>query len=64
MSDNRSLEDLSWNELEQAIENFIASDGPNADDLSAVDFFALWAQFDAERKQRTDITQTPGKFSL
>lgn len=52
MNDNRNLEEISWDELEQGVEQFIAADGPNTDELAAADFFALWAQFEQERQQR------------
>ena len=52
MIDNQTLEEVSWAELEQAVEQFVAADGPNTDDLAADDFFALWAQFEQERQQR------------
>ena len=52
MIDNRNLEELSWQELQQVVENFIAADGPNTEDLTATDFFATWAQFEQERQQR------------
>ena len=64
MTDNRRLEDLSWKELVEAIDRLITADGPNTDDLSIADIFALWAQFDGEREQRADIAQTPWEFSL
>jgi len=35
------LEDLSWEILEDAVEQFIAADGPNIGDLPAAEFFAL-----------------------
>jgi hypothetical protein len=46
------LETLSWDELELAVEQFIAADGPNTDDLPTDEFFALWARFEAERRHR------------
>ena len=64
MTDNRRLEDLGWNELVEAMDRFITADGPNTDDLSIADFFALWAQFDGEREQRANIAQTSWEFSL
>ena len=45
------LEAPSWDELEQAVEQFIAADGPNTDDLPADEFFTLWAHFEAERRR-------------
>ena len=47
-----------------SIDRLITADGPNTDDLSIADFFALWAQFDGEREQRADIAQIPWKFSV
>jgi hypothetical protein len=52
MNEAQGLEALSWNELEQAVERFVAADGPNTDDLPADEFFALWARFEAERRRR------------
>jgi hypothetical protein len=52
MSNERGLEALSWDELEQAVEQFIAVDGPNTDDLSGDEFFTLWARFEAERRRQ------------
>lgn len=52
MNNDRGPEALSWEELEQAVERFIAADGPNTDDLPANEFFTLWAQFEAERRRR------------
>ncbi|MFQ5813743.1 MAG: hypothetical protein ACE5I2_11250 [Anaerolineae bacterium] len=52
MDNERGLEALSWEELEQAVEQFIAADGPNTDTLPADVFFILWAQFEVERRRR------------
>lgn len=53
MDNEQGLEEaLSWDEFEQAVERFIAADGPGTDDLPADEFFALWARFEAERCQR------------
>lgn len=60
MTDNRKLEEISWDELEKAVEHFVAADGPNTDDLGANDFFALWAQFEQERRQR--IVEVAGEI--
>lgn len=46
------LEALGWDELAEAVEQFIAADGPNTGDLPVDDFVALWARFEAERRQR------------
>jgi len=43
-------ENLSSEELEQIVTDFIARDGPDPGDLSADTFFALWARFEAERR--------------
>jgi hypothetical protein len=43
-------EDLSSEELEQIVTDFIARDGPGPGDLPADTFFALWAQFEAQRR--------------
>lgn len=43
-------EDLSSEELEQIVTNFIARDGPGPGDLPADTFFALWTQFEAQRR--------------
>lgn len=61
MTDNRRLEDLTWAELEQATENFVAEDGPNTDDLAAEDFFALWAQFEQDRRHR--VVEVQGEIA-
>ena len=47
-------EDLSPEELEQCVADFVARDGPGPGDLAAEPFFALWERFEAERF----ITQT------
>lgn len=52
MDNERGVEALSWDEFEQAVERFITADGPGTDDLPAGEFFALWARFEAERRQR------------
>jgi hypothetical protein len=49
------LETLSWAELEQTVERFIAADGPNTDDLPADEFFTLWARFEAERCRVVEV---------
>ncbi|MBN1887059.1 MAG: hypothetical protein JW850_03680 [Thermoflexales bacterium] len=46
---NRILEDLSAEELEKAVTDFIARDGPGTDDLPMDTFLALWERFEAER---------------
>lgn len=46
------LEALDWDELAEAVEQFIAADGPNTSDLPVDDFVALWARFEVERRQR------------
>lgn len=46
------LEAMDWDELGEAVEQFVAADGPNTDDLPVGDFVALWARFEAERRQR------------
>ena len=43
-------EDMSSEELEQIVTDFIARDGPGPGDLPADTFFALWARFEAERR--------------
>lgn len=58
MTDNRKLEELTWDELQQAVEKFIVADGPNTDDLSAKDFFAVWMQFDTERMLSGDVVES------
>ena|GEM_PF-975859 len=52
MNNERGLEALSWDELEQAVERFVTADGPNTGDLPADEFFALWARFEADRRRR------------
>ena len=49
------LEAPSWDELEQAVERFIAADGPHTDDLPADEFFTLWARFEAERRRVVEV---------
>lgn len=61
MTDNRRLEELSWHELEQAVTTFIATDGPNTDDLVAEDFFALWTQFEQAREER--VVEVQGEIT-
>ena len=46
------LEALDWDELAEAVEQFIAADGPETSDLPVGDFVALWVRFEAERRQR------------
>lgn len=43
-------EALSPDELEQIVTDFVARDGPG--DLPADTFFALWEQFEAERREQ------------
>ena len=64
MTDNRKLEELSWNEIEQAVEQFVAVDGPNTDDLAADEIFALWAQFTQEGRQHIIEVQSEPEYSL
>jgi len=45
-------EDLTAEELEQIVMDFIARDGPGPSDLPADTFFVLWERFDAERRER------------
>jgi hypothetical protein len=52
MNNERGLEALNWDELEQAVERFVTADGPNTGDLPADEFFALWARFEADRRRR------------
>ena len=52
MNNKRGLEALSWDELEQAVERFIAADGPNTNDLPADEFFTLWARFEGDRRRQ------------
>jgi len=47
-------DDLSPEELEQCVADFVARDSPGPGDLAADPFFALWEGFEAERL----ITQT------
>jgi len=51
MNNERGLEALSWDELERAVERFVTADGPNTGDLPADEFFALWARFEADRRE-------------
>lgn len=55
MNNERGLEALSWGELEQAVERFVAADGPNTGDLPADEFFALWVRFEADRRRVVEI---------
>lgn len=43
-------EDLSAEEWEQIVTDFIACGGPGPGDLSADTFFALWERFEAKRR--------------
>ncbi|MFQ5799824.1 MAG: hypothetical protein ACE5H0_14180 [Bacteroidota bacterium] len=52
MPNEQGLESLSWSEFEQSVEQFIAADGPNTDDLPVDEFFTLWKQFEEERRRR------------
>jgi hypothetical protein len=52
MTNEKGLEELSWGELERSVEEFIAADGPNTEDLATDEFLALWKQFEEERRQR------------
>ena len=45
-------EDLSSEELERIVADFIARDGPGPGDLPADTFFALWERFEAERREQ------------
>jgi hypothetical protein len=45
-------EDLSPEELEQCVADFVARDGPGPGDLAAEPFFALWERFEAERREQ------------
>ena len=45
-------EDLSPEELEQCVANFVARDGPGPGDLAAEPFFSLWERFEAERREQ------------
>jgi len=51
MNSEGRLETLNWDELEQAVERFVAADGPNTGDLPADEFFALWARSWKSKKQ-------------
>ena len=51
-------EDLSPEELEQCVADFVARDGPGPGDLAAEPFFALWERFEAEcREQVIELEQ-------
>jgi uncharacterized protein YheU (UPF0270 family) len=45
-------EDLSPEELEQIVTDFIVRDGPGPGDLPADTFLALWERFEAERREQ------------
>lgn len=45
-------EDLSPEELERIVADFVARDGPGPGDLQADTFFALWERFEAERRDQ------------
>jgi len=45
-------EALSPKELEQIVTDFVARDGPGPGDLPADTFFALWEQFETERREQ------------
>jgi uncharacterized protein YheU (UPF0270 family) len=45
-------EDLSPEELERIVADFVARDGPGPGDLPADTFFALWERFEAERRDQ------------
>jgi hypothetical protein len=45
-------EDLSSEELERIVADFVARDGPGPGDLPADTFFALWERFEAERREQ------------
>jgi hypothetical protein len=45
-------EELSPEELEQMVADFVERDGPGPGDLSADTFFALWERFEAERREQ------------
>jgi hypothetical protein len=46
-----------WDELEQAVERFMAADGPNTGDLLADEVFALWARFEANRRRVVEVEE-------
>jgi len=48
----RMPEDLSAEELEQLVADFVDRDGPGLGDLPADTFFALWERFEAERRKQ------------
>ena len=54
-NNERGLEALSWDELEQAVERFVVAGGPNTGDLPADEFFALWARFEADRRRVVEV---------
>jgi len=45
-------EDLSAGELEKAVTDFIARDGPGPDEMPSSTFLALWQKFEAERQSQ------------
>jgi len=55
LNNERGSETLNWDELERAVERFVAADGPNTGDLPADEFFALWARFEAERRRVVEV---------
>jgi len=61
MNNREGLETLGWDELEQAVERFIAADGPGTDDLPADEFFALWARFEADRRRQ--VVEVEGEIA-
>jgi uncharacterized protein YheU (UPF0270 family) len=48
----QTAENLAPEELEQIVADFVARDGPGPGDLPADTFFALWEQFEAERREQ------------
>ena len=44
-------EELSPEELERCVADFVVRDGPGPGDLAVEPFFALWARFEAERRE-------------
>ena len=45
-------EDLSAEESEKAVTDFIARDGPGPDEIPSNTFLALWQKFEAERQSQ------------
>ena len=45
-------DDLPAEELEKAVTEFIARDGPGPDEMSSGTFLALWQRFEAERQSQ------------